>query len=817
MGWLIWAGIVLAGLWALARLDLSLRTWTAAIAAVLVLTGLVGLLDPVPGLVLWVVFLAIFVPLNLPELRRRVLSGPMLGRIRKALPPMSDTERQAIEAGSVWWEAELFRGNPRWQQLLQTTPTRLTDQEQAFLDGPVEELCGMIDDWQITHELNDLPPAIWAFVKKHRFFGMIIPEEYGGLGFSARAHSEVVMKVSSRSITAGVTIMVPNSLGPAELLLHYGTEAQRRHYLPRLARGEEVPCFALTGPWAGSDASSLPDYGVVCKGEHEGKEVLGLRVTWEKRYITLGPVATVLGLAFKAYDPDHLLGEEEDLGITCALIPTDTPGVEIGRRHYPLGSAFQNGPNRGQDVFIPMDWVIGGRAQVGQGWRMLMESLSAGRGISLPALSTGAGKLSSRVTGAYARVRRQFRQPIGRFEGVEEALARIGALTYQMDAARLLTVAALDTGEKPSVVSAIVKYHLTEGMRQVLNDAMDIHGGRGICLGPSNYLARGYEGIPISITVEGANILTRSMIIFGQGAMRCHPYLVREVQAASDPDREAGLRAFDAALLGHLGYTLANGARALLYGLTNGRLAPAPIGGPTAKYYRRLARMSAAFAFLADVTLLVLGGALKRKEKLSGRFADALSYMYLCSASLKRFEETGRPHADLPLVEWSAKYCLYQVQTALDEILRNFPLRPVGLLLRGLILPLGRRLRYPNDALGREVAAVLLEPSEARDRLTLGVYSPRDPQDPVGRVEHAMEAVLAAAPAERKLREAKAVRPPRTSLEDWLADLVARDTLTSKEAETLIEAHRATREAIMVDDFAPAAKRGRKTTRKATA
>lgn len=816
MGWLIWGLIILGGLWALARLDLSLRTWTAAIAAVLVLTGPAGWLHPIPAAILWTVFLLVFIPLNLPDLRRRVLSGPMLRRIRKALPPMSDTERQAIEAGSVWWEAELFRGNPRWQQLLNTAPTRLTEQEQAFLDGPVEELCGMIDDWQITHELNDLPPAIWSFLKTQRFFGMIIPEEYGGLGFSARAHSEVVMKVSSRSITAGVTVMVPNSLGPAELLLHYGTEAQRRHYLPRLARGEEIPCFALTGPSAGSDAGSMPDYGIVCKGEHEGKEVLGLRVTWEKRYITLGPVATVLGLAFKAYDPDGLLGGEEDLGITCALIPTATPGVEIGRRHYPLGSSFQNGPNSGKDVFIPMDWVIGGRAQVGQGWRMLMESLSAGRGVSLPALSTGAGKLSSRVTGAYARVRRQFRLPIGRFEGVEEALARIGALTYQMDAARLLTVAALDAGEKPSVVSAMVKYHLTEGMRQVLNDAMDIHGGRGICLGPSNYLGRGYEGVPISITVEGANILTRSMIIFGQGAMRCHPYLVREVQAASDPDREAGLREFDAALLGHLGYTTANAARALLYGLSNGRLAPAPIGGPTAKYYRRLARMSAAFAFLADVTLLVLGGALKRKEKLSGRFADALSFMYLCSASLKRFEDTGRPHADLPFVEWSAKYCLYQVQIALDEILRNFPLRPVGQALRWLIFPIGRRLRYPNDELGRAVAAVLLEPSEARDRLTVGVYSPKDPKDPVGRVEHALEKVLAAVPAERKLREAGAVQPARMELEDWLADLVARGTLASKEAETLLEAHRATREAIMVDDFAPA-KRRRKQTRKATA
>ncbi len=803
MTWLIWVALGLGALFFLARGYGSLLEWTVGLAAALLATGATGLLHPAPAIALWLTLLLVLVPLNVPPLRQRLLSAPMLRRIRKVLPAMSDTEREAIEAGSVWWEAELFSGAPDWSRLQRTPAPALSEAEQAFLEGPVEALCRMLDDWRITHELNDLPPEVWAFLKQHGFFGMIIPEEYGGLGFSAYAHSQVVMKVSSRSVTAGVTVMVPNSLGPAELLLHYGTEAQKRHYLPRLARGEEIPCFALTGPSAGSDATSIPDVGIVCKGEHEGREVLGLRVSWEKRYITLGPVATVLGLAFKAFDPDHLLGEQEELGITCALIPTTTPGVQIGRRHYPLGAAFQNGPNSGQDVFIPLDWVIGGREQVGKGWRMLMECLSAGRGISLPALSTGAAKLSSRITGAYARVRRQFRLPIGRFEGVEEALARIAGLTYLMDAARLLTVAALDAGEKPSVATAIVKYQLTEGMRQVLNDAMDVHGGRGICLGPANYLARGYEGVPISITVEGANILTRSMIIFGQGAMRCHPYLVREVAAASDPDRAAGVQAFDAALLGHLGFSARNAARALLYGLSGGWLAPAPRGGAPAGHYRQLARYSAAFAFLADLTLLVLGGGLKRKEKLSGRFADALSHMYLCSAALKRFEDSGRPEADRPLLEWACAHSLARVQDALDGVLRNFPLRGLGPVLRLLVFPLGRRQRRPDDALGQRAAALLLAPSAARDRLTTGIFAPADPADPTGRVEHAMAAVTAAAEAERKLRRTGAQPSPGEDQQAWLNGLAARGVLDPDEAHALAAAHAATRAAIMVDDFAP--------------
>ena len=806
MGWVIWLILFSGALIALARTRFSFATWTLVTGIALMGLGLTGYLAPVPGGVLWAVFLSLMVPLNLTPLRRRFLSAPMLAYIRRALPPISETERTAIEAGTVGWEAELFRGDPRWERLLQIPPPRLSEAERAFLDGPVEALCRMLDDWKITHELRDLPPEVWGFLKQQGFFGLIIPKRYGGHGFSTLAHSAVVMKVASRSSSAAVTVMVPNSLGPAELLLEYGTEEQKRHYLPRLARGEEVPCFALTSPYAGSDAGAIPDTGIVCRGTHEGRQVLGLRLNFNKRYITLAPVATVLGLAFKAQDPDHLLGEDEVLGITCALIPVGTAGVEIGNRHLPMDSAFQNGPVRGKDVFIPLDWVIGGRDGIGKGWSMLMESLSAGRGVSLPALGTSGGKFAARVTGAYARIRRQFNVPIGRFEGVEEALARIGGLTYMMDAARTLTTSVLDQGEKPAVVSAIVKYFNTEGYRQVINDAMDVHGGRGICMGPSNYLARGYGAIPITITVEGANILTRSMIIFGQGALRCHPYLVREITAASNPHETAALEAFDRALFAHLGYAVTNGARALVYALSGARLAPRPVSGPTARYFQRLARMSAAFAFVSDLALLFLGGTLKRKEKLSGRFADALGHMFLCSAALKRYEQEGRPEADRPLMEWVAKYCIYNVQNALDEILRNFPSLWVGQVLRAVIFPLGHGLRYPNDRLGHRVAALLLEPSEARDRLTQGIFINNDPQDITGRLEDALEKVIAIEPLERRLREAglRAAHPGDVGA--WLDEGLARGVIDRSEVERIREAQRAVKACIDVDEFTPEAR-----------
>lgn len=800
---LIWLLVIGGALVVLARFEASLRSWTIGVAVALVLLGLAGLLNFWAGLVLWALFLGLAIPLNLPDLRRRVLSDPLRARIRQVLPPMSDTERQAIESGTVWWEAELFRGDPDWRELLDVPAPRLSEREQAFLDGPVEELCRMLDDWDIVHERNDLPPQVWTFMQENRFFGMIIPQKYGGLEFSAHAHSQVVMKISSRSGTAGVTAMVPNSLGPAELLLKYGTEAQKEHYLPRLADGRDIPCFGLTGPFAGSDATAIPDTGIICWGEHEGRRVLGMRANWEKRYITLGPVATVLGLALKVYDPECLLGGETDLGITCALIPTDTPGVEIGRRHEPLGTAFQNGPNWGHDVFIPLDWVIGGPDGVGRGWVMLMECLSTGRGISLPAVGASGGKFYSRNAGAYARVRRQFNLPIGRFEGIEEPLARIGARTYMMDSARLLTLSALDAGEEPSVVSAILKHFNTEGYRQVVNDAMDIHGGRGICEGPSNYLATAYRSVPVTITVEGANILTRSMIVFGQGAMRCHPYLVAEITAAQAGDAESASRDFDAALVSHMGFTVRNAARAFVYGLSRARLAPAPRPGISAKYFRRLARMSAAFAFVADMTLLTLGGELKRKEKLSGRFADALIHMFVCSAVLKHYEDSGRPQADLPLMEWSVKYCLYRIQDALDEILRNFPITWFGIVLRWMVFPLGRRFRYPNDRTGHRVAQLLLEPSPARDRLTAGIYIDQRPEDVTGRLEHALKLAVEVEPIEQRLRKRKAQWSPRMDYEEWLRERVEEGVIDAAEADTLREWTRALRRVIDVDDFEP--------------
>ena len=741
-----------------------------------------------------------------PQVRRALISNRLLKVFRKILPQISQTEQEALDAGTVWWDGDLFSGKPDWNKLLAYPKPKLSTEEKTFLAGPTEELCAMLDEWHITRELNDLPPHVWQFIKDNGFFGMIIPKQYGGLGFSALAHSEVVMKISSRSGTAAVSVMVPNSLGPAELLLHYGTEEQKNHYLPRLAKGLEVPCFALTGPDAGSDAGSIPDFGIVCHGEFNGDQnVLGMRVTWEKRYITLGPVATLLGLAFKLHDPDGLLGEEKDLGITLALIPTNTPGVNIGRRHFPLDAAFQNGPNSGKDVFIPMEWIIGGREGIGYGWRMLMNCLAAGRSISLPATSTGAAKLAARTSGAYSRVRVQFKTPIGRFEGVEEALARIGGNTYMMDAARVMTAGAVDLGEKPSVISAIVKYHLTERGRQAINDAMDVHGGKGICLGPSNYLGRNYQHIPVSITVEGANILTRNMIIFGQGAIRCHPYVLKEIRAANNGNLARASVEFDHALMGHIVFSMGNGIRSLLHGLTGGYLASAPgsVGPEVHGYYSQLTRFSAAFALLADISLLVLGGSLKRKERLSARLGDILSMLYLCSATLKRFKDDDRPAADLPLLHWSIQDALYRMQQAFDGLLDNFPGRVGARLLRFLVFPLGKSFSPPSDELGHKVAKLMLAPGEARDRLTAGIYMPASADEPLNVLEQALQCAVVSEAVETKLRAAvKAGRIPAQRDEKITAALKQR-VITANELELMGKMDHLRRRVIMVDDFPP--------------
>ena len=722
---------------------------------------------------------------------------------RRRLPPLSDTEREALEAGTVWWDAALFSGRPDWQAFLAEPKPTLQEKEQAFLDGPTEELCRMIDDWRIRHVIFDLPPNIWRFIKEHRFLGMIIPEDYGGLGFSALAHSSVVMKIATRSITVAVTVMVPNSLGPAELLLKYGTEAQRRHYLPRLATGEEIPCFALTGPYAGSDAASLPDKGVVCHETVNGQRTLGMRVNWEKRYITLGPIATVMGLAFHLYDPDHVLGGEENLGITVALVPTDTPGVTIGRRHYPALQAFQNGPNSGTDVFIPMDWVIGGRERVGQGWRMLMESLATGRSISLPSLSTGAVKFCARTTGAYARVRKQFHLPVGKFEGVQEALARIAGHAYLLDAARQITAGAIDKGEKPAVLSAIMKYHATMRMRSAINDAMDVHGGKAVCDGPKNYLSNIYYALPVSITVEGANILTRSLIIFGQGAIRCHPYLLAEMQAAHDTDGERGLADFDTAVFGHLRHQLATLVRAFFHNVTGGRWARAPEAGPATGYYRQLSRASASFALLAEITLVVLGGALKRREFLSGRLGDVLSELYLMSCVLKRFEDDGRPSDDLPLVQWCCEGGLLEIERRFEEVLSNYPVGLVAWLLRPLLFPFGHRRKPVSDRIRRQCAELLLTPGEARDRLTAGINMSRDPDDSTAQLERALTLVVATDAMEEKIRDALGSVDGNHITAGTIQAALEKGVIGEAEARLLEECAAATHTVIMVDDFAP--------------
>jgi acyl-CoA dehydrogenase len=740
-----------------AYFQMPLIWWTVAAGLLGWYASVIGDFSPITSTILLALFAAAALALNVPPLRRALITNHVLAVYRRILPDMSQTEKEAIDAGTVWWDGDLFSGKPDWDKLLATPAPRLTAEEQAFLDGPVEALCAMCNDWEITHERQDLPPQVWQFIKDQGFLGMIIPKKFGGLGFSALAHSAVVMKLSTRSSAAAITVMVPNSLGPGELLLHYGTDEQKNHYLPRLAKGLEVPCFALTNPEAGSDAAAIPDRAVVCKGTWQGKEVLGMRVTWDKRYITLGPVATLLGLAFRLYDPEKLISDKEDLGITCALVPTSTPGVIIGRRHLPLNAAFQNGPNWGKDVFMPLDWIIGGRDYAGKGWMMLMGCLAAGRAISLPTSSVGGVKALTRFTGAYARVRAQFKTPIGRLEGVEEALGRIAAHTYMMDATRVMTAGAVDLGEKPAVLSAIAKYHMTERARDCVNDAMDIHGGKGICLGPNNWLGRGYQIAPVAITVEGANILTRTLIIFGQGAIRCHPYVLREMRAAKELSGAAASREFDDAFTSHVGHVLSNGVRTFVYGITRASFAPIPANASpeTRHYYRHVSRLSAAFAFLADVSMLAMGGALKRKEKISGRLGDVLSMMYLVSATLKRYEDMGRIKADLPLVRWAVRDALYHAQQALDGIFSNFPVKPLARFLRFAIFPLGQPFRPPLDSRNRECAQIALEPGAARDRLTAGMYVPKDESDATGVLEAAFVAAIAGEPIDRKLRDAR--------------------------------------------------------------
>ncbi|CAE6825806.1 Acyl-coenzyme A dehydrogenase [Paraburkholderia aspalathi] len=807
MPWFILV-LVIAAL-ALVYVQARASWWLAFMIVWVAAAHVSGAAGPVATTLLAIVFLLPALVLTIKPLRRTWLTKPVLDIFRKILPEMSPTERDAIEAGTVWWDAQLFSGRPHWDTLLGYGPATLSAEEQAFLDVECEQLCDLANDWETSMVWQDLSPETWQYIKERGFLGMIIPKQYGGKQFSAYAHSQVIMKLSTRCSAAAVSVMVPNSLGPAELLMHYGTEEQKNHYLPRLARGDDIPCFALTSPYAGSDAAAIPDVGIVCKGTFEGRETLGFRVTWDKRYITLGPIATVLGLAFRALDPDHLLGSEEEPGITCALIPTDHPGVNIGRRHWPLNAVFQNGPNSGKDVFIPLDWVIGGRAQVGNGWRMLMECLAAGRAISLPSSNVGMAKIAVRGTGAYAAIRRQFRTPVGKFEGVQEALGRMGGNLYVMDAARRLSAHAVDLGEKPSVISAIAKYHITERARMVINDGMDVAAGKGICMGPSNFLARAYQQVPIAITVEGANILTRCLIIFGQGAIRCHPYVLKEMEATRETDRSKALRDFDAAFFGHVSFTLSNVVRSFVYGVTGGAFITKPrtAYAPLLSYYRAATRISTAFALLADVSMFVLGGDLKRRERISGRLGDVLSQLYLISATLKRFEDEGRQEEDLPLVRWGVEDSLYKAQHALDGVLANYPNRLAAGLVRVLAFPFGLPHREPSDRLGTEIAELMQTPGAARNRLVSDSYVPHPDVDALGYGELVFELNPRFTEIDQKLRDAVKqglLEPMPQSLPQlaaWTETAQQKGLIDADDRRVLEDYARYGAQVVKVDDF----------------
>jgi acyl-CoA dehydrogenase len=806
-----WIAALLIGAMALMQLRVSAWFWLLAILLWIGggfwLAG-IGLLAAIL-LLLLLAIPALIVAVK--PLRYSLLSRPILKVFQRILPRMSQTERDAIEAGTTWWDAELFSGKPAWDKLLQLAAPKLTEEEQAFFDNEVEQLCGLISDWDSTEIWQDLSPQAWQFVKEKGFLGMIIPKQYGGKEFSAYMHSQVIMKLSSHCSAAAISVMVPNSLGPAELLLQYGTELQKDYFLPRLAAGEEIPCFALTSPYAGSDAAAIPDIGVVCMGSYDGQEMLGFRITWDKRYITLAPVATVLGLAFRVHDPDQLLstGGTTDLGITCALIPANHPGVVAGRRHWPLNAVFQNGPTSGKDVFIPLDWVIGGREQIGKGWRMLMECLAAGRAISLPSSTVGFSKLAVRGTSAYVAMRHQFRIPIGKFEGIHEMLARMGGNLYLMDAVRRLSALAVDAGEKPSVISAISKYHVTERGRVLVNAGMDVLGGKGICMGPNNFLARSYQQMPIAITVEGANILTRCLIIFGQGAIRCHPYVLKEMSAAGELDQGRALAAFDQAFFGHISFVFANFSRTLLAGLSSGSLPGAPRAAPQElrHFYRAVNRMSAAFALLSDMSMFVFGGSLKFRERISGRLGDILSQLYLISSVLKRYEDDGRPQEDLPYVHWAIQDALHQAQEAYLGVLDNFPSRVLAVLLRCIAFPFGRPYQLPSDALDSTVARIMQTNGDSRDRLTAGMHMPSAEQSPHAFGELAFQLIPQVNAIEARLKpafQAGTLAPMPQSLiemQHWAIAAAASGDITEQEQQVLQDYARYGDTSVQVDDF----------------
>ncbi|WP_224703542.1 acyl-CoA dehydrogenase [Devosia aquimaris] len=784
--WQWGVGALVIGL--LSRIDLS---------AGFAFGGGVGLvLALLPGLIL--------LALSVKAIRMPVLITPVYGAVKSILPKVSRTEQEALDAGTVGWDAELFSGRPDWSKLSAIRPLTLTADEQAFLDNQTETACKMIDDWDIRNNRADLSPELWQYLKDEGFLGMLIAKEHGGLGFSAQAQSMIVSKIASRSVAAGITVMVPNSLGPGELLEKYGTPEQKEKYLGRLARGLEVPCFALTGVHSGSDAGGMRDIGVVTKGMWEGKETLGVTLSFDKRYITLAPIATLVGLAFLLKDPDNLLGRGADIGITLALIPHDHPGLDIGRRHFPSRQAFMNGPVRGSNVFVPMSYLIGGTDYAGQGWRMLMECLSTGRAISLPAIGSISIKQTLRTTSAYARVRRQFGIPVGLMEGVAEPLGEMVKRAYTFEAGRRLTASMVDEGQRPAVIAGLLKYTTTEAMRDSMDNAFDIHGGRAIQDGPGNYLFGAYMALPVAITVEGANILTRTLMTFAQGVLRAHPYLLKEVQAGKNPDRKAGLEQFDVAFGGHARFMLRNVVASFLHGVSNGAFASTPNQGPMAHWYRQLHRYSQAFALTADWTTVVLGGALKRKQKISGRMADILSDLYLISATLRRFEDEGQLAEDRDVVEAIMADRIAGIEDSFDAVFANFPNRFFAVAMRVLCFPLGRHARRASDRVNYRLAKAVLQPGAFRDRLTTGAYVTMDPEDITGVLEDAFIKVTEAEEIEgRFIKAARKGVIERRLDRDAIDDAVAAGVLNGNEAGIMRAADEATDRVVKVDDFAP--------------
>ncbi len=802
MAELIFALLALALFFALAMNRASFRTWSIA-SAIYTLALQIAFGFPLWSFTGWLLA-GLLYACSLETVKRSYITKPVFRTLKGAMPSISDTERESIEAGTAGWDAELFSGRPDFSKLRRIAPITLTDEEQAFLDGPTEELCKKLDDWRIRNELRDVPDEIWEFVCENGFLGMLISKEHGGLGFSAQAQSLVLGKISTKSPDACIIVMVPNSLGPGELIEKYGSDEQKAHYLPRLAKGAEIPCFALTGPFSGSDAASMRDVGIVTKGMHAGVETLGVRLTWDKRYITLAPKATLLGLAFRLLDPENHLGQGEEVGITLALIPTDHPGVETGHRHLPSGAAFPNGPTRGRDVFVPMEWIIGGPERAGQGWRMLMNCLAAGRAVSLPATSAAAVKAVARHSTAYARVRKQFGLPIGFMEGVEEPLARLVENAYGLEAARAVTCSMVSAGEKPAVISALLKYLSTARMRESVNDALDIHGGRGICDGPSNYLQSAYQMVPVGITVEGANILTRSLIAFAQGALRSHPYLLSEIEALSDEDRAQGLERFEAVFDDHRAFLFSNATGALFHNMTFGKFAAAPLdAGEMTRWWKQLSRASRSFALVADLTVALLGGGLKTKQKITGRMADALAELYLLSSILKRYQDDGRQWADRKLVGYCAQNCLARFDAAMRGVLDNFPVRWAAWIMGPLVLPFGVR-RAASDKDAKTIVRQALQPGVFRDRLTRDIYVPNDARESLGLLEVALEKTIANEDAEKKLE--RAIRKgeiQRFHDRDWIQQAETKGVLTSEEARELAELRDLVARVIAVDDFSP--------------